>query len=155
VGLDGNGENLNPDASDLYSIVEKVMGLLDDIGDVMFDDALRRFANFAFMDLFAVDLIMNVPNSASDILPSATKILQPKDRHIVSATCFTLSSTGFTSNSEHLYNAQQLQEKCVYYARTASYHLLPLILTVILKYRKYSPAAKTPSTGMLPNVDSV
>jgi hypothetical protein len=43
VGLDGNGENLHPDVSKLSSITEKVMGLLDDIGHVMADDALKRF----------------------------------------------------------------------------------------------------------------
>ncbi|KDQ27067.1 hypothetical protein PLEOSDRAFT_1077815 [Pleurotus ostreatus PC15] len=48
--------------------------------------------------------------SAVDLLPTATKILQPKDRYILSFNGFTVSSTGFASHSEHLFNGQRLQE---------------------------------------------
>lgn len=49
------------------------------------------------------------PLYSADSLPSATKILQPTDSYIISTFPFTLSSPGFTSNSSHLYNAQELQ----------------------------------------------
>ncbi|KAF9499338.1 hypothetical protein BDN71DRAFT_1384028 [Pleurotus eryngii] len=48
--------------------------------------------------------------SAVDLLPSAAKILQPKDRYILSFNGYTVSSTGFASHSEHLFNGQRLQE---------------------------------------------
>ncbi|KAF4570082.1 hypothetical protein EYR36_009888 [Pleurotus pulmonarius] len=48
--------------------------------------------------------------SAVDLLPTATKILQPKDRYILSFNGFTVSSSGFASHSEHLFNGQRLQE---------------------------------------------
>ncbi|KAH9888958.1 hypothetical protein C8Q73DRAFT_766729 [Cubamyces lactineus] len=42
-------------------------------------------------------------------IPSATKILQPKDRYIVAMDEYTtVSSTGFDSRSEHLYHGQRL-----------------------------------------------
>ncbi|KAH7914595.1 hypothetical protein BJ138DRAFT_1205594 [Hygrophoropsis aurantiaca] len=44
-------------------------------------------------------------------LPSATKILQPKDNHLISKSRFTLSSQGFIAKSEHLYNGKQLLER--------------------------------------------
>ncbi|KAI0350698.1 hypothetical protein OH77DRAFT_1488693 [Trametes cingulata] len=43
------------------------------------------------------------------LIPSATKILQPKDKYIIATDDHTTeSSSGFTSRSEHLYNGQQL-----------------------------------------------
>jgi hypothetical protein len=47
----------------------------------------------------------------STSLPSAAKILQPQDKHIISAGNFTVSSPGFESKSEHLYNAQEVLER--------------------------------------------
>ncbi|KAH7927349.1 hypothetical protein BV22DRAFT_1007247 [Leucogyrophana mollusca] len=44
-------------------------------------------------------------------LPSATKILQPKDNHLVSTGQFTSSSPGFVPKSEHLYNGKELLER--------------------------------------------
>ncbi|KAH9941515.1 hypothetical protein B0H21DRAFT_780155 [Amylocystis lapponica] len=42
-------------------------------------------------------------------MPTATKILQPEDEHIISTGDYTKSSSsGFTSKSEHLFNGQQL-----------------------------------------------
>jgi len=44
-------------------------------------------------------------------LPSATKILQPKDRHMISSKHFTESSPGFAPSSEQLYDGKQLLDK--------------------------------------------
>jgi hypothetical protein len=44
-------------------------------------------------------------------LPSATKILQPRDRHIISRVDFTDSSPGFAPKSEQFYNGKQLLDK--------------------------------------------
>ncbi|KAJ7711443.1 hypothetical protein B0H16DRAFT_1816894 [Mycena metata] len=43
-----------------------------------------------------------------DTLPSATKILQPKDRYALSSAGLALRSPDFTSRSGHLYDARQL-----------------------------------------------
>ncbi|RDB15779.1 Vacuolar fusion protein CCZ1 [Hypsizygus marmoreus] len=45
----------------------------------------------------------------SDLLPSASKILQPTDSHIISSNQYTVSSPGFSSKSSHLFAAQELQ----------------------------------------------
>ncbi|KAI0084470.1 hypothetical protein BDY19DRAFT_971284 [Irpex rosettiformis] len=39
---------------------------------------------------------------------TVTKILEPQDEHVASAGEYTLSSTGFTSTSEHLFNARDV-----------------------------------------------
>jgi hypothetical protein len=44
-------------------------------------------------------------------LPSATKILQPKDRHIISRDSFIDSSPGFAPKSEQFYNGRELLDK--------------------------------------------
>ncbi|KAL1943046.1 hypothetical protein VTO73DRAFT_4717 [Trametes versicolor] len=42
-------------------------------------------------------------------IPSATKILQPKDKYVIASDEYTTtSSAGFTSRSEHLYDGQEL-----------------------------------------------
>ncbi|KAJ7625555.1 hypothetical protein FB45DRAFT_1060234 [Roridomyces roridus] len=47
--------------------------------------------------------------STVEALPSAAKILQPKDRYVISASQqFAISSTDFDSHSGHLYNARQM-----------------------------------------------
>jgi hypothetical protein len=50
---------------------------------------------------------------ASEILPSATKILQPKDNHLISFDHFTAASPDFVAKSDHLYNGKQLLEQYV------------------------------------------
>jgi len=49
--------------------------------------------------------------ASSASLPSATKILQPKDRHMISSEHFTDSSPGFAPKSEQFYNGKQLLDK--------------------------------------------
>jgi len=49
--------------------------------------------------------------TTSASLPSATKILQPKDRHMISSDHFTDSSPGFAPKSEQFYNGKQLLDK--------------------------------------------
>lgn len=88
VGFDRGTDDSDPGPDiDLHGIAEDAVVLFDDI-----ESALRK----------------EMANSA-DSLPSATKILQPTDSYIISTFPFTLSSPGFTSNSSHLYNAQELQ----------------------------------------------
>ena len=49
---------------------------------------------------------------------TAAKILQPKDTHIFSVGDYTVAGVReFKSNSEHLYNGQQLLERFVYVLR--------------------------------------
>ncbi|TFK83138.1 hypothetical protein K466DRAFT_555542 [Polyporus arcularius HHB13444] len=55
------------------------------------------------------ELVMDQAQKKDQQLPSAAKILQPKDKYIISTNEYTSSSAaGFTSRSEHLYNGQQL-----------------------------------------------
>ncbi|KAF8966338.1 hypothetical protein BDZ97DRAFT_1809094 [Flammula alnicola] len=50
-------------------------------------------------------------HSVSDSLPSATKILQPQDRYLISTGQYTHGSPGFTSTSSHLFNAKAILDK--------------------------------------------
>ncbi|KAK0467105.1 uncharacterized protein EV420DRAFT_1507205 [Desarmillaria tabescens] len=49
-------------------------------------------------------------SSSTETLPSATKILQPKDRHLVSRAQFTMSNDKFAAKPEQFYIAQHLLE---------------------------------------------
>ncbi|KAK0217860.1 hypothetical protein IW262DRAFT_1390984 [Armillaria fumosa] len=49
-------------------------------------------------------------SSSTETLPSANKILQPKDRHLVSRAQFTMSNDKFAAKSEQFYIAQHLLE---------------------------------------------
>ncbi|PBK99517.1 hypothetical protein ARMGADRAFT_1161164 [Armillaria gallica] len=49
-------------------------------------------------------------SSSTETLPSATKILQPKDRHLISRAQFTMSNDKFAAKSEQFYIAQYLLE---------------------------------------------
>ncbi|KAF8659844.1 hypothetical protein AX16_001729 [Volvariella volvacea WC 439] len=46
----------------------------------------------------------------SNSIPSATNILQPSDRHILTSEGFTLPSKGFSTKAAPLYNAQLIQD---------------------------------------------
>ncbi|KAJ7906039.1 hypothetical protein B0H13DRAFT_2507841 [Mycena leptocephala] len=48
------------------------------------------------------------PEKSVDTLPSATKILQPKDRYALSSARLAITSPDFTSRSGHLYDARLL-----------------------------------------------
>ncbi|KAK0202668.1 hypothetical protein DFS33DRAFT_1262996 [Desarmillaria ectypa] len=48
--------------------------------------------------------------SSTETLPSATKILQPKDRHLFSRAQFTISNDKFAAQPEQFYMAQHLLE---------------------------------------------
>ncbi|KAJ7698968.1 hypothetical protein B0H17DRAFT_1257950 [Mycena rosella] len=88
VGLDGSdSEQIEPDPA-----------------------ALRPWAHqaAALAETIAATVAADPTQSAIDLLPSATKILQPKDRHALSSSRFTIRSADFESHSGHLYNARQL-----------------------------------------------
>lgn len=53
-------------------------------------------------------MIVAEATRASEILPSATKILQPKDNHLITFDHFTAASPDFVAKSDHLYNGKQL-----------------------------------------------
>ena len=60
-------------------------------------------------------LIQADSDAEKAVLPSATKILQPKDKHIISrlGAQFTDASPAFAPNSEQFYNSRQLLHKYV------------------------------------------
>lgn len=57
------------------------------------------------------NLIIAEARRVSEILPSATKILQPKDNYLISFDHFTTASPDFVAKSDHLYNGKQLLEQ--------------------------------------------
>ncbi|KAG1880361.1 hypothetical protein C8R48DRAFT_683684 [Suillus tomentosus] len=57
------------------------------------------------------NLIAAEATRASEILPSATKILQPKDNYLISFDHFTAASPDFVAKSDYLYNGKQLLEQ--------------------------------------------
>ncbi|KAJ7068862.1 hypothetical protein B0H15DRAFT_871867 [Mycena belliarum] len=85
IGLGGSDDQLEPSAFRPWA--DEAAVLADSINTVIADEAKQ---------------------SAIDSLPSATKILQPKDRYALSSSQFTIRSADFESRSGHLYNARQL-----------------------------------------------
>ncbi|KAI0708854.1 hypothetical protein C8T65DRAFT_649708 [Cerioporus squamosus] len=71
---------------------------------------LARLADDTVAFIRSIDeLVTNQAQNKDQQLPSAAKILQPKDRYIIAKDEYTSNSAaGFTSRSEHLYNGQQL-----------------------------------------------
>lgn len=57
------------------------------------------------------NLIVAEAMRTSEILPSATKILQPRDNHLISFDHFTIASPDFVAKSDHLYSGKQLLEQ--------------------------------------------
>lgn len=57
------------------------------------------------------NLIAAEATRASEILPSATKILQPKDNYLIGFDHFTAASPDFVAKSDYLYNGKQLLEQ--------------------------------------------
>ncbi|KAL0960240.1 hypothetical protein HGRIS_011872 [Hohenbuehelia grisea] len=87
IGLDSTPL---PDEYRLDTLAGQCMPCFQQIQDILDDEMLR---------------------STVDLLPSATKILQGKDRHIVvTRRGFALGTPGFISRSEHLFHAQALHE---------------------------------------------
>ncbi|KAJ7117611.1 hypothetical protein C8R44DRAFT_791120 [Mycena epipterygia] len=88
LGLDDNGTQLiEPDPSTLAPLAEAASALAATISTTVADDPLK---------------------SALDLLPSATKILQPTDRYALSSARLTIRSPDFESRSGHLYSARQM-----------------------------------------------
>ena len=90
--------------------------------------------------------------SLFESLPSANKILQPLDTHIVSTGQYTLSNPKFVSKSSHLCNAMAMQEMCdlpsqFFFASSS------LLCTVIQASPKSSLADRTRSIGTSLSVD--
>jgi len=77
-------ENYDVEADDLEAAAKDVLSLFDEVDSRIYD------AN---------------QKSLSESLPSATKILQPQDRYIISKGQYTNISPGFSSKSNHLFNA--------------------------------------------------
>ncbi|KAG2113121.1 uncharacterized protein F5147DRAFT_682800 [Suillus discolor] len=57
------------------------------------------------------NLIAAEATRASEILPSATKILQPRDNYLISFDHFTAASPDFVAKSDYLHNGKQLLEQ--------------------------------------------
>ncbi|KAJ3515173.1 hypothetical protein NLJ89_g1914 [Agrocybe chaxingu] len=80
-------EGEDSETRDLQTAAEQALKLFDDIESAIYDAGLK---------------------SISDALPSATKILQPQDRYLISTGLYTYSPPGFVSKSSHLFNAKAI-----------------------------------------------
>ncbi|KAJ6534628.1 hypothetical protein DFH09DRAFT_1180184 [Mycena vulgaris] len=87
LGLDDSGDQLEPDTSALAPIAQQAAALAATISATVAADPTQ---------------------SALDMLPSATKILQPKDRYALSSSQLTIRSADFESRAGHLFSARQL-----------------------------------------------
>ncbi|KAF9460520.1 hypothetical protein BDZ94DRAFT_1265778 [Collybia nuda] len=87
IGVNDEADPENPEPLALRDTGTVAMKLLEEIEDTLNNDVTK----------------------STDTLPSATKILQPTDSHIVSRANFTVSSPAFASKSGHLYNAREIQ----------------------------------------------
>jgi hypothetical protein len=86
----------------------------------------------------------------SETLPSATKILQPKDNHVISFGHFTTASPDFVAKSDHLYNGKQLLEQYAFFHFRTDLHNLNGHTIENHTSLKFSPAVNIRSTGMFP-----
>ncbi|KAG1808585.1 uncharacterized protein BJ212DRAFT_1381872 [Suillus subaureus] len=80
----------NVEDYDTHVISEAASQMLHDVENLILAEATRRI---------------------SEILPSATKILQPKDNYLIGFDHFTTASPDFIAKSDHLYNGKQLLEQ--------------------------------------------
>ncbi|KZT18329.1 hypothetical protein NEOLEDRAFT_1159477 [Neolentinus lepideus HHB14362 ss-1] len=79
--------------ADLQVLAERSVAVLQDIRQVIKNDEEQMRAG------------------EEDQLPSVAKILQPKNRHVISQCPWTVTSEGFKSTSEHLYDGHQLLQR--------------------------------------------
>lgn len=84
---------------------------------------------------------------ASEILPSATKILQPKDNYLISFDHFMAASPDFVAKSDYLYNGKQLLEQYVLRLFYSSIILMGLAIGDCTS-PKFSLEVNNHSTGM-------
>ncbi|KAE9399575.1 hypothetical protein BT96DRAFT_993899 [Gymnopus androsaceus JB14] len=133
IGVDE--ENLDPTVSvELLSI--KIDGVLNSIAAVLDDEALK---------------------SSTDTIPSLTKILQPRDRHIfaLERAPFAVHDDPqlFASNSIHLYNAQALLPEVRFRSRRNRIKLNNsrnrILFPANMTYRKCLPEVRAHNIGML------
>ncbi|GLB43405.1 putative fungal domain of unknown function (DUF1712) [Lyophyllum shimeji] len=86
-----------------------LVGLDDDLATSAPDLAQGALALLDEIDtLLTAELSKTI---TADQLPTASKILQPTDTHVIAASGFTLSNTDFASKSGYLFDAQELQTR--------------------------------------------
>jgi len=87
-------------------------------------------------------------HSASETLPSAAKILQPKDNHLIRSGNFTTASPDFVAKSDYLYDGKQLLEQYVLFLSLlmANLHGFAIANHSLLKF---SRVTNIRNTGML------
>ncbi|KAI5895317.1 uncharacterized protein SCHCODRAFT_02665679 [Schizophyllum commune H4-8] len=83
-------------------------------------------------------------------LPSTSRILQPKDQHIISTENFSIASSGFSSRSEHLYNIQQLLDGYVVILRLFPTLFLSFV-ALIPTFVSYTFSSRTYVLTLLPS----
>lgn len=89
--------------------LQRANALFTEVYNILRNDGNLRSVHEIVFSIFGLTVL-----SASDVLgPTAAKILEPKDRSVISTTHFSIpeNTTRFSSRSIHLYNIQQLLER--------------------------------------------
>ena len=99
----------------MQCVVEAALKVAQNLRATIHDEERRRWGIQSSFGVF--DGLMSF--SINETPVTAAKILQPKDTHVFSVEGdYTVTGErGFKSNSEHLYNGQQLLERSVYLLR--------------------------------------
>ena len=96
-------ESYDVEADDLEAAAKGVLSLFDEVDSRIYVADQERC-------VYIIHLVFNLKMdttiySLSESLPSATKILQTRDQYIISTGQYTKISPGFSSKSNHLFNA--------------------------------------------------
>lgn len=93
------------DDIDLIELAENVVRLLNEVQRVLRDAHERSAAIFNLMTVVADDCTRELEGSALTV----TRILEPQDKHIVSAGSYaSTSSAGFSTTAPNLFNAREI-----------------------------------------------
>ena len=96
-------ENYDVEADDLEAAAKGVLSLFDEVDSRIYYADQNRCV---YIIHIVFNLKMNTTKySLSESLPSATKILQTRDQYIISTGQYSKISPGFSSKSNHLFNA--------------------------------------------------
>lgn len=94
------------------------------------------------------NIIDNEFQSTSMALPSATNILQPQDRHMISKNYLVESSPDFAPKAEQFYYGKQLLDKCVPLHIRRDAQQRDFFCSGTRTYQRYFLVASILSTGM-------
>ena len=147
-------ENYDVETDDLDAAAKGVLSLFDEV-DSIISDADQKGCVFIIYLMFNFE-IDTTKYRLSDSLPSATKILQTRDQYIISTGQYSKISSGFSSKSNHLFNAMATLSSLVLLSWDLSrgHKLTTHIPLVVLILPKCFLAVRILNIGTLANVGS-